>query len=108
MLFYLQTACMIIAMIHIWILPYQDDSLNALDGLILLIMVMVVNINIFPFLQNMTTELSIILISLPLIFLCFMIIKKKIYACAQNCHYHHEVYLSHLKCSVCFTPNNAT
>ena len=88
MLFYLQTACMIIAMIHIWILPYQDDSLNALDGLILLIMVMVVNINIFPFLQNMTTELSIILISLPLIFLCFMIIKKKIYACAQNCHYH--------------------
>jgi len=92
MLFYLQTACIIIAMIHIGIQPYQDDSLNALDGLILLIMVLVVNLNTFPFLQSITAEISIILISLPLILLCFMIIRNKIYVCVQNCHYHRDEY----------------
>jgi len=30
MLFYLQTACVIIAAIHMWVQPYQDESLNAL------------------------------------------------------------------------------
>ena len=92
MLFYLQTACVINAMIHIWILPYKDDLLNALDGLILLIMVLVVNMNTFPFLQNITTEMSIILVSLPFILLCFIIIKKKVTSCANKCHFHHDEY----------------
>ena len=92
MLFYLQTTCVIIAMIHIWFLPYRDDVLNALDGLILLTMLLVVNINTFPFLQTITTEVSIILIIFPLCLLVFLIIVKKIYACAQGCRCHRDEY----------------
>ena len=45
LLFYLQTTFIVIAVIHIWIQPYQSELLNALDGVILLLMVLVVNIN---------------------------------------------------------------
>jgi len=92
MLFYLQTACVVIAMVHIWVLPYKDDTLNALDGLILLIMVLVVNINTFPFLEKFTTEISIVLVLLPLLLICFMIIKKKVLACAKKCNLHQDEY----------------
>ena len=61
MLFYLQTACVVIAMIHMWAQPYKDESLNVLDGIILLVMVLVVNINTFPFLHCVTTEVSLVL-----------------------------------------------
>ena len=92
MLFYLQTTCVIIAMVHIWFLPYQDNVLNALDGLILLTMLLVVIINTFPFLRKIITEVSIILISFPLCLLLFLMIMKEIHACAQNCHCHRDEY----------------
>ena len=77
MLFYLQTACVVIAVIHIWFQPYQNELLNALDGVMLLIMVLVVNINTFTFLQDATTEVSVILVLLPLV-IFFMVAVKKI------------------------------
>ncbi|XP_065889760.1 uncharacterized protein [Dysidea avara] len=80
MLYYLQTACMFIAMIHIWIQPYQDESLNALDGLSLLIMVLIVNVNIFSFLQNSATEISLVLVILPLFLFCITKIRKIIWS----------------------------
>ena len=39
MLFYLQTACVVITMIHMWIQPYQSDFLNTFDGIMLLCIV---------------------------------------------------------------------
>ncbi|XP_065890933.1 uncharacterized protein [Dysidea avara] len=78
MLFYLQTACMFLAMVHIWIQPYHDESLNALDGLILLVMVLVVNVNTFPFLHNVVTEISLVLVMLPLLLVSFVTIRKAI------------------------------
>ena len=77
MLFYLQAACVIIAVIHIWFQPYQNELLNALDGVMLLIMVPIVNINTFTFLQDATTEISVILVILPLL-IFFMVAVKKI------------------------------
>ena len=72
MLFYLQTACVVIVVIHMWFQPYQNELLNALDGVMLLVMVLVVNINTFTFLYDATTEISVILVILPLL-LFFMV-----------------------------------
>ena len=36
MLFYLQTACVIIVMTHMWFQPYCNEFLNASDGVMLL------------------------------------------------------------------------
>ena len=80
MLFYLQTACVIIALIHMWFQPYHDELLNALDGVMLLVMVLIVNINTFSFLHNVTTELSLILVILPLFLFCTIAVKKVVYS----------------------------
>ena len=81
MLFYLQTACIIIAVIHMWFQPYHNELLNALDGVMLLVMVLVVNINTFTFLQDATTEMSVILVVLPLLLFCMAAVKKMIHDC---------------------------
>ena len=81
MLFYLQTACIVIALIHIWFQPYRDELLNALDSVMLLIMVLIVNINTFPFLHEVTTEISLILVMLPLFLYCTIAIKKTAHTC---------------------------
>ena len=72
MLFYLQAACIIIAIIHICLQPYKKkfNLLNALDGVILLILVLVVNLNTFLFLSS---ALSIVLVVLPLVVLIFFV-----------------------------------
>ena len=44
-LYYLQAACVIIVTIHVWIKPYKIEILNVLDGEILLIMVLIINLN---------------------------------------------------------------
>ncbi|XP_065917124.1 uncharacterized protein [Dysidea avara] len=90
MLFYLQTACIVIAMIHMWAQPYQDESLNALDGIILLVMVLVININTFPFLRSVTTEVSLVLVILPLFLFFIIVIKKVIKFCITNGNFHHH------------------
>ena len=75
-LYYLQTACIIIAMIHGWIQPYKKKIVNGLDGAILLILVLVVNLNTFTFLSSISSQLSIVLIILPLFLLCLIAIRK--------------------------------
>ena len=86
MLFYLQTACVVIVVIHIWFQPYQNELLNALDGVMLLVMVLVVNINTFTFLQDATTEISVILVILPFLLFCIIAVKKVIEKCCTHRH----------------------
>ena len=84
MLYYLQTACVLIAMIHIWIQPYKDNFLNALDGVILLTLVLVVNVNTFAFLSSATPEIISILVVFPLLLFCITGIKKLIIYCRSR------------------------
>ena len=65
MIYYLQTACVIITMTHIWIQPYKDDVINVLDTAILLIMLLVVNLSAFSFSTSAITGLAICLIIAP-------------------------------------------
>jgi len=78
MLYYLQTACVIIAMLHIWTQPYIDDFLNALDGIVLLTLILIININTFTFLSSATSPIIIILILFPLFVFCLIGSKKLI------------------------------
>ena len=78
MLYYLQTACVVIAMFHMWIQPYIDNFLNAFDGVVLLTLILVVNANTFTFLSSATSAIIIILVLLPLIVFCVAISKKLI------------------------------
>ena len=76
MLYFLQTACVVIAMFHIWIQPYTDDFLNAFDGIVLLTLVLIVHTNTLSFLSSATSVVIIILILLPLFALCLTGSKK--------------------------------
>lgn len=87
MLFYLQTACVVITIIHTWIQPYQNELLNAFDGVLLMLIVLIVNIDIFPLLRNVTTEIALIIIILPLILLITIIIKNALYSLLKKWHY---------------------
>ncbi|XP_065889558.1 uncharacterized protein [Dysidea avara] len=69
MLFYLQTTLVVIAMIHMWAQPYKDKVLNFFDGLLLNIMLVIANINIYTLLQSVAPGITIALLVLPL-FLC--------------------------------------
>ena len=102
MLFYLQTACVVIVLIHIWFQPYRSELLNALDGVMLLVMVLVVNINTFSFLFDDTTEISLILVILPLFLFCIIAVKKVVHSCfkkkyrigaATGSHAHHYIQI---------------
>ena len=75
MLFYLQTACLIIALIHAWIQPYQSDLLNALDGVILLLMIQP---TAALFNDSALSVTAVILLLLPLIFFSAIVIRKGI------------------------------
>ena len=66
-LYYLQTACIIIVTIHVWAKPYKSEILNALDGMTLLMIVLVVNLNSFVFSKSLTIALVVILVILPLL-----------------------------------------
>ena len=89
MLFYLQTTCVIIAIIHVWIQPYQNEFLNALDGVMLLFMVLEVSINAVPLLQYATTEISLLIVMLPLILFSIIIIKKVVHFYLMKWHHRH-------------------
>ena len=78
MLYYLQTACVVIAMLHMWIQPYNDNFLNAFDGVVLLTIILVVNANTFTFLSSATSVIIVILVLLPLIVFCVASSKKLI------------------------------
>ena len=79
MLYGLQTACVIIAMIHGCIQPYKNNLLNVLDEVILVILVLVVNLNLFSLSSIIPTNyFSVVLIILPLLVICLIAIKKTI------------------------------
>ena len=77
-LYYLQTACIIIAMTHVWIKPYKSETLNVLDGIILLTMVLVINLNSFVFSRFSITTIVVIIAIFPLFLSCLMYIKSYI------------------------------
>ena len=82
MLYYLQTACVIIAMIHMCFQPYKKNILNALDGVILLILVLVVNLNTFSFLSS---AVLIVLVVLPLfVLITFASVEKFLSRCCNK------------------------
>ena len=76
MIYYLQTACVVITMTHIWIQPYKNDLLNLTDTVILLVMVLVVNISAFRFSTAMTAGIAICLIIAPMLLLFGIGVKK--------------------------------
>ena len=69
MIYYLQTACVVITMTHIWIQPYKNDLINKLDTVILLIMLLVVNVSAFRFSTFIIVGIIISLVIAPLILL---------------------------------------
>ena len=79
MLFYLQTACIIIAMIHFWFQPYRNRFLNVLDGIFLLTLVLVVSLNAFSVTLSSAVEgLAIVLVLSPLLLYLFIAVFKLI------------------------------
>lgn len=82
MLFFLQTTCIVIATIHMWVQPYKSASLNIFDGLILQTMVVSVAVNSFAFLQPAATELVLVLVLSPIFVICIIgirgIIERKL------------------------------
>ena len=81
MLYFLQTACIIIAMIHGWVQPYKNNLLNGLDEVILLILVLVVNVSTFSVLSLVALEISTVLLLLPLLLLSLVAIRKLLSRC---------------------------
>ena len=95
MLFYLQTTSVIIVLIHIWIQPYQNEFLNALDGVMLLLMVLVININTFTFLKDLAVEIiAVILFIFPLILISMIGIRKVLIRFYTRNYMHHNHYNS--------------
>jgi len=84
MLYCLQTACIVFSMIHIWIQPYKDGILNGLDGVILLTLTLVVNLNLFTFLSSASAGIISTLVVFPLLICCITGIKKLISYCMSR------------------------
>ena len=72
----MQTACVVIAMTHIWIQPYKNDFLNVLDAIFLLIMLLIINLSTFDFSPSATTGIAISFIIAPLLLLFGVGVKK--------------------------------
>ena len=65
-LYYLQAVSILIVTIHVWIQPYKSDTLNTLDGIILLTMILIINLQLYSFASYTIIPLVIILVMLPL------------------------------------------
>ena len=76
MIYYLQTACVIVTMTHIWIQPYKNDLLNVMDAVLLLIMLLIINLSTFNFSPSATTGIAISLMIAPLLLLLGVGVKK--------------------------------
>ena len=75
-LYYVQTVSIVIVSIHVWIRPYKSDTINTLDGIILLTMVLVVNLNSFTFSRYLTVTIVVIMMIFPLLLLACLICSK--------------------------------
>ena len=76
MVYYIQTACVIIVMNLFCFHPYKNQLLNILDVAILLIMLLVVNLNNFTFTKSATAGLIYTLLLIPLLLLLGVGFKK--------------------------------
>ena len=86
-MFYLQTACVVTAMTHMWFQPYRNKLLNALDGVMLLFIILEANIYTVPFLKNVTTEIALILVIIPLLLFSTIVIKNIFSVCLKKWYY---------------------
>ena len=88
--FYLQTACVIIAMVHILIQPYQSNSLNALDGAMLLLMIQANHA--FTTSDDSTFLINgMIVILMPILLFSTFVIRKVIISCSKKKkRYHYD------------------
>jgi len=93
-LYCLQTFCVITVAIHVWVQPYKSTSLNVTDGIILLKMVLVVNLNTFSFSRSSIIVISVILIIFPLSFAALAYMKNNLYAFVKMCY---QSQKNHLK-----------
>jgi len=66
MLFYL-VVTLAMAAIYTWVRPYKSRFLNIFNGLVLQLMLAVVIISSYEFLQSATTTLALVLVIIPLI-----------------------------------------
>ena len=85
-LYYLQTVCIIIVTIHVWIQPYKNDIMNILDGIILLTVVFAVNLSLFTFSRSPTVIIVVITVIFPLLLSCLIYGKRHL-----KCPWNHRV-----------------
>ena len=81
--FVLQVLCFVVAVMHILLRPYKDDTVNSLDHIILLNAVMVVGLNTNSLFVSLSTDRAVndfvvaMFVLLPLIsFIGFLVLKK--------------------------------
>ena len=65
--YYIQTASVIIVMNHISFQPYKSSAVNKLDTIVLLIMLLLISLNNFNFSKSATVGLILTLVLLPLL-----------------------------------------
>ena len=84
MLFYLVLTCLVIAAVHACLRPYKSKFLNIFDGLILQMMIAVVIVSSFEFLQSATTTLVLVLVIIPLIVMLIAASVRKVVHCNRR------------------------
>ena len=77
----------VIVTIHLWIQPYKNIFLNAMDSLFLLFMVLLV---VAPLLPSAATAATLVFIVFPLAFVCFNGIVKMVSWCLHKRKPHHQ------------------
>ena len=86
--YYLPTACIIIVTIHVCIKPYKNETLNVQDGIILLTIVLVSNLNSFTFPTSTTDIIVVILVTFPLLLSCLIYGRK--FLSLIKCNWNHK------------------
>ena len=89
-LYYLQTACIIIVTIHVWIKPYKTEKLNVLDGIILLTIILVINLTSSTFSRSLTTTFVVIMAVFPLLCSC-LIYSKNVFTFLKHTWNHKKI-----------------
>ena len=87
-LFVLNIVCIIIVMIHTSVLPYKNENLNTLDGIMLLTIVLIVNVNTmlsYTTFSFINAELIIVLVLFPIIaFTGFVLLSVHNFLCCKK------------------------
>ena len=96
MVYYIQTACVIIVMSLFCLRPYKNQLLNILDVAILLIMLLVVNLNNYTFTKSTTAGLIYTLLLIPLLLLLGIGFKKLLVSLRMKFQKPNEIGIHHL------------